>query len=143
GGAARADRAVQWGGPILVADVDVCAGVQQYADRPDLPFGVPCGPDDVTVRGVMQWSAATMIGSRVGIRASRQQCPRDFLAITGCSQMKCCISGVKPAKDFGLIQLRFFDALDRESALGLEQLTHPSRSHIEHGGTNRIHRVSS
>ena len=57
-------------------------------------------------------TAPAMIGSGVGIGASRQQCLCDGVTMAGGGQVQCSISDIEPVKDLGCVQLRLFDRLN-------------------------------
>ena len=72
-GTSRTNSAVQRSSAILVLGIDVSARVEQAADGLHLPFGIPRGAIDVTIRCVVQRAAMTMVSSCVWVGSGVEQ----------------------------------------------------------------------
>jgi hypothetical protein len=77
----------------------VCALVEEATDGRHLPFGIPRGTDDETVRGVVQRAASAAICRCIRVGTRREQKSNNLDTISGRGQVQRSISCVDPMKD--------------------------------------------
>ncbi len=99
---------MEGGRAVCIRRVNVCTCFEQKLDRFDLLLWRPRGAARMTVRGVVEWLAAPMVGSRNWVGARFEQEFDDVYAMTGCRRVEGGVTGIDPVRKFP-VEVRAFN----------------------------------